>query len=226
MRKTNELTFPVFLECRNYAPDKFWSKIFEDLAYNQPPPGVFIKNNHLCFNKNKQNISYYIYSENNYEKLFKYIYNLLHSDVGILSPNEKAENINKFNTSFFILKDKNISWSDIRKKHIKDVFIELFIIKIKNKYNLSIKESKKLLSVIQTSFLFKNKSNNDVHFENGEIKSINGLMLSEKTYIFDEQLFTQEEEEEEEDQTKYILNINLLINLWSKYLNENNKKKK
>ena len=194
------------------------------MAYNQPPPGVFIKNNHLCFNKNKQNISYYIYSEDNYEKLFKYIYKLLHSDVGILSPSEKAESINKFNTSYLSLKNTDISWSDIRKKHIKDIFIDLFIIKLKKRYNLSIKESKKLLSLIHTSFLFKKKSNDDIRFEKGEIKSINGLILSEKTYTFNEQLLI--EEDDDDDQNTYILNINLLINLWSKYLIEHNKKKK
>lgn len=222
MRKTNELSFPIFLECRTQTSDKFWSKIFENLAYNKAPLGVFIKNNHLCYHKNKKNVSYYISSNKSSNELFMDIYEILHSEVGIISPNQKVENINKCNTTFSILKKTNITWSDIKKKHIKDILFELFVIKLKHKYNLSVNESKKLLSLIQTSFTFKKTTNNDVCFEKGEIQSIKGLFLSDEKCIFSENIFN----EDIVDDIKIVLNINLLINLWTKYLNENIRKKK
>ena len=50
--------------------------------------------------------------------------------------------------SFDKMKENRQEWGSIRKKNIKDLLIEQYVVRMKNKHNLTLSQSKYLLSII------------------------------------------------------------------------------
>ena len=71
-------------------------------------------------------------------------------------------------------------WSDIKKKTIKGFLIENYVIKNKKKYNLSVKTSQELLSLIYLGISFKNITADNILIKNNEIHSIQGISFKKQ----------------------------------------------
>ena len=91
----------------------------------------------------------------------------------------KSQKIDFFNIEEE-LKEGRKNWSNIRKKNIKDLLIENYVIDMKNKYFLSIKQSQYLLSIIFIAMVFKVINVKDIHYENGKIEHIDGIEIKNK----------------------------------------------
>ena len=101
----------------------------------------------------------------------------------MLSNKEKIKNKLDFFKYENDLKKSSDSWKTIRKKNIKDVLIERYVIDNKKKYNLTIKQGKYLLSLILTCIIFKIILPNDILYNNREITNIKGINFSDKHII-------------------------------------------
>ena len=176
----NELIYPIFLEVCKYADeDIFWKYVFEDLAYGRAPYGTYITKNFMCCNYKGKEFSYKIEITKEPEVLFDDIYNLLHTKFGLLSDKDKIKKRQIFD-SVNDNKDWNNNWNSIKKKNIKNIIIENFIIKQKTKNLLSIKQARKLLSLIIIGIIFKTITSDDINYENGQINDIDGIKFEEK----------------------------------------------
>jgi len=176
----NELIYPIFLEVCKYADeDIFWKYVFEDLAYGRAPYGTYITKNFMCCNYKGKEFSYKIEITKQPEVLFDEIYNLLHTKFGLLSDKDKIKKRQIFD-SVNDNKDWNNNWNSIKKKNIKNIIIENFIIKQKTKNLLSIKQARKLLSLIIIGIIFKTITSDDIDYENGQINDIDGIKFEEK----------------------------------------------
>ena len=176
----NELIYPIFLEVCKYADeDIFWKYVFEDLAYGRAPYGTYITKNFMCCNYKGKEFSYKIEITKQPEVLFDEIYNLLHTKFGLLSDKDKIKKRQIFD-SVNDNKDWNNNWNSIKKKNIKNIIIENFIIKQKTKNLLSIKQARKLLSLIIIGIIFKTITSDDINYENGQINDIDGIKFEEK----------------------------------------------
>lgn len=176
----NELIYPIFLEVCKYADeDIFWKYVFEDLAYGRAPYGTYITKNFMCCNYKGKEFSYKIEVTKQPEVLFDEIYNLLHTKFGLLSDKDKIKKRQIFD-SVNDNKDWNNNWNSIKKKNIKNIIIENFIIKQKTKNLLSIKQARKLLSLIIIGIIFKTITSDDIDYENGQINDIEGIKFEEK----------------------------------------------
>ena len=176
----NELIYPIFLEVCKYADeDIFWKYVFEDLAYGRAPYGTYITKNFMCCNYKGKEFSYKIEVTKQPEVLFDEIYNLLHTKFGLLSDKDKIKKRQIFD-SVNDNKDWNNNWNSIKKKNIKNIIIENFIIKQKTKNLLSIKQARKLLSLIIIGIIFKTITSDDINYENGQINEIEGIKFEEK----------------------------------------------
>ena len=149
-----EIIYPIFLECFEYTTDSFWENIFEDLSYGKCPYGTYINKNFLCCNYKDKEFSYKIEKKNPLQ-LYTDIYNLFAKKLGLLSSRDKLKKKLDFNNIEEELKFNKNKWTDIRKKNIKDLLIENYVIDMKNKYSLSNKQSKNLLSSIFIGMIFK-----------------------------------------------------------------------
>lgn len=177
-----DIIYPIFLECCQYANDNFWKNIFEDLAYGKTPYGTYITKNFLCCGYKDKEFSYKI-ERKNHKKIYNDIYNLLTKKLGILSYQEKINKRAKFHLTEGRIRESRQSWTHIKKKNVKDLLIERYVVDMKNKYKLTIKQSKFLLSIIFISIVFKVISNKDIDYYDGKIHNIEGIEFSKEGEI-------------------------------------------
>ena len=166
-----KLVYPIFLNCCQYTDDIFWEDIFADLAFGKPPFGTYLSKDFLCCSLKQKEFNYKI-EEKDSETLYKEVFSLLRNRLGIFSNQEKVPKISNI---------KN--WNDIKNKKLKELLIELYILRMRTKYSLSIKQARYLLSTILIAMALKLITVNDIDYSNGRINKIEGINFSKKQVI-------------------------------------------
>ena len=208
-----EIIYPIFLECCNIATDTFWKNIFEDLAYGKCVYGTYISKDFLCCSYKEKSFSYKI-EKKNIEELYNDIYNLLTKKLGILSQNEKIKKRIQFYDIEEKIKSERKEWANIRKRNLKDLLIERYVIDIKKKYNLTISQTKYLLSVIFISIIFKVINTKDIIYENGKIINIKGICFKKNQIILKRDIYNLKINFSPE----IIIDKKIMSEQWTKYL--------
>jgi hypothetical protein len=216
----NEIIYPVFLECCQYAEDTFWINIFEDLAYGKTPYGTYINKDFLCCSYKKKEFSYKI-ERKDPKILYTDIYNLLTKKLGILSKKEKVRKRVNFHETESRIKKYHQDWSNIRKKNIKDLLIERYVIDMKHKYELSIKQTKYLSSVIFIAMIFKVIGPKDIEYSNGKIQNISGIEYTKNKIIIKRNIYNISVDFTPE----ILINKKVMSDNWGKYIESLKKKK-
>lgn len=221
MPNTREIVYPIFLECSQYTQDSFWENIFEDLAYGKAPYGTYISKDFLCCSYKKQEFSYKIEKKES-KILYSEVYKLLKTKLGLLSREEKLKKNKDFDIYEKGLKDSRTkNWTDIRRKNIKDLIIELFVARMKTTYNLTIKQARYLLSLIYISLIFKVLLAKDINYSDGKINTINGITFDKNTINVVKNIYKFE--------TSYVVNTptekKRLSDSWTRYLYDMQKMK-
>jgi hypothetical protein len=183
-----EIIYPVFLECCEFSSDTFWANVFEDLAYGKTPYGTYINKNFLCCSYKNKEFSYKIERKDPHA-LYIDIYNLLAKKLGILSHKEKVKKRVDFHKTESRIKEFRQEWGNIRKKNIKDLLIERYVIDMKNKHLLSIKQTKYLLSVIFIAIVFKVITSKDIEYSDGKIQNIQGIEFTKKKIMIKRDIY-------------------------------------
>ena len=75
--------------------------------------------------------------------------------------------------------DLNCDWKKLKPRSIKDFIILKYVSKLRQKYRLTAKETKQLLTTIRLGFQFKKLKSEDIDYNNGSIMNINGLIYDE-----------------------------------------------
>ena len=208
-----DIIYPIFLECSQFITDKFWENIFEDLAYGKSPYGTYITKGSLtCKYKDKEFI--YKIEKKDPKTLYTEVYILLSKKLGLLSHQDKLNKKIDFENIENEIKEGRKNWNSIRKKNIKDLLIENYVISMKNKYSLNIKQAKYLLSVIFIGMVFKIITVKDIVYKDGIINGISGVEFKKKEIILNKDIYD----------IKYNINNiiiedkNLMSSNWEKYL--------
>jgi hypothetical protein len=214
-----DIIYPIFLECFEFITDKFWENIFEDLAYGKCPYGTYINKGSLtCKYKDKEFI--YKIEKKNPQTLYNEVYNLLTKKLGLLSHQDKINKKLDFENIDDQLKESRKNWNSIRKKNIKDLLIENYVISMKKKYFLSVKQCKYLLSIIFIGLIFKVFTIKDINYQDGKILDINGIEFKKKEIILKKDIY------DIKCATNNIIieDKNLMSTNWYKYLDYLNKR--
>ena len=210
--KRELLIYPYFLECCQHTEDRFWKNIFEDLAYGITPYGTYINKDFLTCNFKDREFVYKI-QEKDSKDLYNDIVSIFRSKLSLMSREEIMKRKNElYNDENSTLTD---DWLSIKKKNIKEVMIERYVLDIKETYGLSMKQAKYLISIIFLAFVFKVFGTNDVSIKEGRIESIKGLEYSEgkihmKKNIYDIQVNVSPE---------IVLSKKLMSDEWDKFVN-------
>jgi len=183
-----EIIYPVFLECCEFSEDTFWKNVFEDLSYAKCPYGTYITKDFFCCNYKNKEFSYKI-EKKEPKVLYNDIYDLLSKKLGLLSHKDKIKKKIYFSILENEIKENRKNWSNIRKKNIKDLLIENYVIEMKKKYSLSIKQTRDLLSSIFIGMVFKVITVKDIEYSDGIIKNIDGISFKNKHIIFDRDIY-------------------------------------
>lgn len=174
--KKKEIVYPIFLQVSLHATDQFWMYLFEDLAYGICPYGTYFDNDVLCCRFKNKEFNFQFTNKEPYV-IYTKLYNILRTKLKLTS---KIDKYNQRVNFYRLLEDKRSKqWVDIKKKNIKDVLIENYVIDMKLKYFLSKSQMKKLLSVIMIGFQFKLLNNKDVEYDPiiGKISNITGIII-------------------------------------------------
>ena len=132
----------------------------------------------------------------------------------ILSQKEKIKKrIEFYNTEEKIKLSRN-NWNNIRKKNLKDLLIERYVIKMRKKYCLTIPQSRHLLSLIFIAIVFKVITSKDIIYENGQINDIKGIEFKRKQIILKRNLYDLKANFSPE----IIIDKKIMSEHWSKYL--------
>lgn len=211
-----EIIYPVFLDCCQYTDDIFWQNIFEELAYGKTSYGIYISKNFICCNQRKKEFSYKIENKEP-QIIFNELYHIFKNKVGIQSHQEKLVNRKAFKQ----LEDEtnqNIknNWGSIKKKNMKELLIELYVTKMKNKYFLTLEQSRYLISIIYIGLTFKVLTKKDINYSNGEILGIDGIDFERKKVILNKDIYSVEITIDEQTE----INKKMMIDVWNKYIKE------
>lgn len=177
-----EILYPVFLECCQFADDVFWENIFEELAYGKAPYGTYISKGFLCCSYKNKEFSYKI-ERKDPKILYDDIYKLLTEKLGILSHKEKAQKRLDFHELEKNIKQSRQEWASIRRKNVKDIMYEKYVIDMKRKYSLTTKQCKYLLAIILLSIMFKTITSKDIIYKDDKIQNIAGLEFAKGKVI-------------------------------------------
>lgn len=210
-----EIVYPFFMECTQYTTDFFWENIFEDLAYGKAPHGTYLSKDYLCCSYKNKEFNYKI-DRKDPKVLYEEIYVLLTQKVGIFSNKEKTQRKKDFDDIEKTLKHSNNEWGSIRKKNIKDIMYEKYVIDMKKKHKLSLQKTKYLLSLIFVGIMFKSISSKDINYQDNRIVSIDGIDFSEGNFTFRKSLCINSSVDNEcEDDNNCS---NRIMDNWEKFL--------
>lgn len=209
----NELIYPFFIECCKYASDRYWKNIFQDLGYGITPYGTYINKDFLTCNYKDKEFVYKIQKKDPKE-IYNELYHIFRTKLALMSREEIIQKKDDINSN---LEDINSydDWGSIKKKNLKEVMIERFVIDMKKTYNLTSKQSKNLVSIIFLGFVFKVFISSDVKVSEGKIESINGLEFSEGKIILQKNIYDIQVNVSPE----IVMNRKVMSDEWEKFIN-------
>jgi len=216
MTVKKHIIYPFFLEVLPYCDEPFWENIFEDLSYGKACQGTYISKNFLCCAYKGKEFSYKI-ERKDPKILYDEIYTLLTEKIGVLSHKEKLQKKLLFQDIENNIRESRKDWSNIRRKNVKDVMYEKYVIDMKNKYNLTFKQCRYLLSVILISIMFKTITTKDVIFSDERIQKIEGIEFETGNIILKRSL-TLQGEKRSDVVTTLPEDVKTLSENWEKFL--------
>ena len=213
----SKILFPDVYSCRDYIITRFWKKIFYNLSLGKSPYGTFIKNDSLyCTYKNKE----FIVSLKNPEPVLLYtrIKFFLKHKLGLMCKNERKRKRVKFDNINDTINDNRKTWLDIKKKNVREYYIEQFVLDMKKKYNLSDIKSKQLLAELFINIFLKNIKPTDIIYNGNDISSINGLILKNDSFYFDNETSEYVSTPTRIDEDGFDFTSSQLEYEWEKYI--------
>ena len=115
--------------------------------------------------------------------MYDEVYNLLTNKLGLLSQRERAKRRQAFGALEESMRESRKDWNSIRKKNVKELLIEMYVIRMKAKHNLSLKQARYLLSTICMALVFRAITASDILYEDGAIQNIDGIDFKKRKVI-------------------------------------------
>lgn len=180
MHTSNLIQYPFLLKCCSYTNDTFWHSIFIDLAHGICPHSTYIYKNILCCSYKHINISYRII-EKDPKVLYEELYDIFVNKLNIMSQKDIISHWETRKEHIKII----TKWSDIKKRQLKQFYIDNYIIDMKNKYNLSATNVDLLVYYIVIGVLFKTiaQCDSDIIIKEERIVNIDGFSFENNKVI-------------------------------------------
>lgn len=213
----NVVAYPILLECSKFFIDEFWKNLFEEMSCGKCPKSFYISNNTIYSSNKRKYFSYIIPKDRPASLVSQEIKELLVTNTSLCSIQDTQQRqdhlIQKFENNI----TDETTWSSIRKKNIRELFIVKYVIRMKELYNLNWENTRHLYTIIQLAFIFKTQSSKDVVFKNQRIESINGIVYNENKGHFTNKFARNEISKDREDLSDNMGDTYLYY-YWDKYV--------
>ena len=144
------------------------------------PGKTYITDNQLCCKHNNKTHVLKIYA--NMPIRFRHdLHVFLHDTLEIRTSDEIREMIEHLDGSTEAISQID-SWTAIKKKSIKEIIIDQFVIDMQKKYQLGIRTARDLLADIYVYILFKFIQPVDIKIAGGRIQEISCLSFDQNKY--------------------------------------------
>jgi len=176
MKIEKNILYPIFLDVASCTEDSFWKFIFKDLAFGICPYGTYIDDGVVCC-KFKGKEFNFRFSDQPVKTIFSELTCLLQHNLNLKSIIDISTHHDYIQDYFEGL---HPSWNEIKKKSIRTLLIEKYVLEQKTRHQLTMKQTKKMLSEIMLGFQFKSLLNQDVEYDsmNYKILSISKVNVS------------------------------------------------
>lgn len=184
-----QIVYPLFSECAAITTDPFWSSIFSNAAKGTFPRGFTYYHDEstnsriLTYKRGVKTWSTEVPSDP--AEAIVTCVGFFARTAGIMSESDQERTKQEYDRR--MLEQTSIrasTWSEIKKKKIRDILIGTFVQDIVKAFELTDKESDQLSTTISVGFLLGFFQSKNVHFEQGRIKGIIGLMYDADTRTF------------------------------------------
>jgi hypothetical protein len=168
--------FPLFQKCSEFSKDEFWKQLLRDMSVGKMPKNILVVQKILISNgKKRSSLSLEGEGEETLTtKIIEFIQKScsIFSIIDIKKKNVLISEIKKDNEE-----SKKQKWQQIRKNHLRKLYLLDFVYKNKENYDLNWNQARVLYKQCE-EFLTCKGSSRKVVFENGEIIKIDGVTIS------------------------------------------------
>ena len=206
VKKTRDVVHEVFYEASQHLDDEFWKNFFIDLSKNKLGRKIHVDDKHVSHVSKRMNFTYKYEGKRPQEiahELRKIISNTMciYSDMDM---SNEAEGLASIVGEFKEAKTED-DWKKVKNKKMKDHLITNFIINQKNIHQLKWQQAKEAYDmVINALYVFRTHKSADINMVNGEIESIDDLIIN-PTNIHNLRVQHEDFEEETPEKKKITL---------------------
>lgn len=218
----NNILYPIFADCIRFTTDEFWKNLFEELSYGKCPKSIYISNSTIYSSNKRKGFSYIIPMDGikTPKEVFVEIRELLMNNTAICSSIDvsiKKEELREKQDDEIT---NETTWSEIRKKNLREIFIVKYAVRMKKKHKLSWIAARHLYSLIQIGFIYKHQTSKDVNFRNRRIENIDGIEYDSELERFVNNFSENEPPKEKEE---FEDNENYLYYYWDRFVSSMSK---
>lgn len=175
------ILYPRFSDCQKYTFDNYWKILFQSCSINRFPKNMKYDSQQNVFYIKTQSKTEKIDLPSDDEELYYLMMDIFRNKLYLCSDYDlkiQRKEIEEFKDE--ITRDLNKDKKDSKLKSIKVSLLIEYVLVLQDKYELTPKESKELISTIQRGLALKKLSRDDITYHEGTIKSIRGLEFDEK----------------------------------------------
>lgn len=225
-KKEKDVIYPILQECMTLEKESGWAELFNNMSRGMCPKGIIIQNGTVSGSISKKNTIKYNFLEDSPEVIIDNIKSMFSNLLNVQSDNKKRnkefDDINEQYNDFV-----SMQWKSIKKKAIKDLLLQNYIIELKNKFNFKSKVAARALDVINNAlYFYKTHNNNDIIYSNGKVIDIVDIIADENglqnkrisKYDNLDETNTEEDEDDESSNNLSSKKVTSLKELWESYL--------
>jgi hypothetical protein len=174
---------PIFEQCLTHLTDPFWISIFSQAAIGKFPRGFLFKDNSLTYKRGSKISRMDIPSDSSIA--VSELMAFFTRTAGIMSTADQARSRQELEDRMMEgVSLHTCTWSDIKKKKVREMLIGTFVQDLVAQYQLLDSEKVQLRSMINLGFILGHFSSTNVQFSQGRIQAITGLEFDETTRKF------------------------------------------
>jgi hypothetical protein len=186
IKKTRDVVHDIFFEAsKHITNDEYWKSFFIDLSKNKLARKIHIDGRHISHNSKRAKFSY-CYEGKSAEEVAIELRKIINNTMCIYSDVDMTNEQEGLATIVGEFKDAKTEddWKKVKNKKMKDHLITHFVLAQKELHDMSWEQSKRVYETINNAlYLFRTHKSQDIVMENGNIESIEDIIINKDNVI-------------------------------------------